>query len=111
MVTLGSNTYGAEPLENAKRWMKGKGRQNIPQPAVISYYNKGMAGGDLLDRVLSDIRPIIFGKKCYWPLIINALNIAFVYSWRMYKIVSGLEVSQKNFRRHITSIMIRRSHP
>ena len=54
---------------------------------------------------------IIRGKKWYWPLIINALNIAFVYSWRMCKIVSGEEVPQKNFRRHVTSIMIRRSHP
>ena len=70
-----------------------------------------MGGVDLLDRELSDIRPIIRGKKWYWLLIINALNIDFVYSWRMYKIVSGEEVPQKNFRRHITSIMIRRSHP
>ena len=29
----------------------------------------------------------------------------------MCKIVSGEEVPQKNFRRHVTSIMIRRSHP
>ena len=63
MVTLGSNAYGVEPLENAKRWMKGKGRQNIPQPAVISYYNTGMDGVDLLDGALSDMRPIICGKK------------------------------------------------
>ena len=111
MVTLGSNAYGVETLGNVKTWMKGKGRQNIPQPAVISHYNKGMGGVDLLDRVLSDMRPIILGKKWYWPLIINALNIAFAYSWCIYKIMSGLEVPQKNFPRHITSIMIRRSHP
>ena len=29
----------------------------------------------------------------------------------MYKIVSGEEVSQKNLRHHVTSIMIRQSHP
>ena len=27
------------------------------------------------------IRPVIRGKKWYWPLVINALNIGFVYSW------------------------------
>ena len=62
MVTLGSNAYGVEPLGNAKTWMKGKGRQNIPQAAVVSYY-KGMGGVDLLDRALSDMRPIIRGEK------------------------------------------------
>ena len=70
-----------------------------------------MGGIDLSDRALSDMRPIIRRKKWHWPLIINALNIAFVYSWRMYKIVSGEEVPQKNFWHHITSIMRRQSHP
>ena len=62
VVTLGSNANGVEPLGNAKRWMKGKGRENIPQPAVIYYYNKGMGGLDLLDRALSNMRRIIRGK-------------------------------------------------
>ena len=92
MVTLGSNAYGVEPLGHVQRWMKGKGRQNIPQPALISYYSTGMDGVDLLDRALSDMRPIIRGEKWYWSLIINALNIAFIYSWHMYKIKSGEEV-------------------
>ena len=62
VVTLGSNANEVEPLGNVKRWMKGKGRENIPQPAVIYYYNKGMGGLDLLDRALSNMRPIIRGK-------------------------------------------------
>lgn len=41
VVTLGSNAYGVEPLGNAKRWVKGKGRQNITQPAVVAAYNHG----------------------------------------------------------------------
>ena len=54
-VTLVSNACGIEPSGNAKRWMKRKDRQNIPQPAVIFYYNKGIGGADLLDRALSDM--------------------------------------------------------
>ena len=63
VVSLGSKAYGVEPIGNAKRWMKGKGRQNIPQPAVISYCIKGMGGVDLLDKALSDMRPIFHGKN------------------------------------------------
>ena len=70
-----------------------------------------MGGVDLLDRALSDLKPVIRGKKWYWPLVINAINIAFVYSWRLYRIVSGETIPQKDFRRHIVGIMIRQSKP
>ena len=80
------------------------------QPVVIAAYNRGMGGVDLLDHALSDLRPVIRGKKWYWPLVINALNIAFVFSWRLYRIV-GEPAPQKDFRHHIVSIMIRKSAP
>ena len=70
-----------------------------------------MGGADLLDRVLSDLGPVIHGKKWYWPLVINAINIAFVYSWRLYRIVSGETIQEKDFRQHIVEIMIRQSKP
>ena len=82
---------------------------NITQPVVIAACNRGMGGVNLLDRALSDLRPVICGKKCHWPLIINAINIAFVYSWCIYGIISGEALSQKEFRRRVVSIMIRRS--
>ena len=37
-----------------------------------------------------------------WPLVINALNIAFVYSWRVF---------QKSYCRQIVGILIRHAHP
>ena len=70
-----------------------------------------MGGVDLSDHTLSNLRPVICGKKCYWLLVINALYIVFVYSWRLYRIVSGKTVPQKDFRRHIVGIIIRKSKP
>ena len=70
-----------------------------------------MVGVDLLDRALSDLRPMICGKKRYWPLVINAINIAFAYSWRLYCIVSGETIPQKDFGRHIVEVMIKQSKP
>ena len=75
VVTIGSNAYGVQPIGSAKRWIKGKGKQNIQQPAVIAVYNREMGGVDLLDRTLSDLRPVISGKKWYWPLVVNAINM------------------------------------
>ena len=65
-----------------------------------------MGGVDLLYHVLFDLRSVICGKKGYWPLVINAINIAFAYSWRLYCIVS---LPQKGFTRHIVGIMIKQS--
>ena len=44
-------------------------------------------------------------------MVINAVNIAFVYSWRLYRIVSGESVPQGDFRRHTVRVMIRQSKP
>ena len=88
---------------------QGKGRGSITQSAVIAAYNRGMGGADLLDRALFDLRPVIRCKKWYWPLIINAINVAFVCSWRIDRIISEEVLSQKEFRRRGVSIMIRRS--
>ena len=52
-----------------------------------------MGGVDLLDCTLSELIPVIRGKKWYWPLIINTLDIASAYS------------------RQIVGILIRGAHP
>ena len=70
-----------------------------------------MGGVDLLDRALSDLRPVIFRKIWYWPLVINAINIEFVYSWRLYRIFSGETIPQYDFRQHIVGTIIRQSRP
>ena len=70
-----------------------------------------MGGADLLNCALSSLRLVIRGEKWYWPLVTNAINIAFVYYWRLYCIVSGKTIPQKDFRRHIVGIMIRQSKP
>ena len=54
VVTIGSNAYGVQPIGNGKRWIKGKGKQNIQQPAIIVVYNRGMGRVDLLDHALSN---------------------------------------------------------
>ena len=59
-----------------------------------------------MDRALSDLRPQIQGKKWYWPLCINAINLLFVYSWRLYEIANNKKVEQREFRRDIVNILL-----
>ena len=80
VVTLGSNACSVEPVRTIKRWVKGTRKSNVNQPTIIAAYNREMRGVELLDCALSDLRHVIRGKKWYWPLVINALNIAFVFN-------------------------------
>ena len=41
VVTLGSNTYSVKPVGTIKRWVKGIGKSNMNQPAVIAAYSQG----------------------------------------------------------------------
>ena len=75
VVTIECNVYGLQPIGSAKRWTKGKGKQNIQQPAIIAAYDRGMGVVDLLNHALSNLRPVICGKKWYWSLVINTINL------------------------------------
>ena len=44
IVTLRSNAYSVEPVGTIKRWVKGIGKSNVIQPAVIAAYYQGMGG-------------------------------------------------------------------
>ena len=51
---------------------------------MVSIYNSGIGGVDLNDRVLSQHQPKIRGKKWYWPLLVNAINLGMVFCWHVY---------------------------
>ena len=102
VVTLCSNACRVDPVRPVKRWVMSK-PEMIPQHNVVAKYNKGMGGLDLMDRALLDYRPRISGKKWYWPLLINAINIMSVFSWRVYQLSTNAETKQKDFRRSLVA--------
>ena len=64
IVIIHSNYSTHEPLHKCKRRVKGA-TLDVPQPHLISTYNKGMGGVDLLDRLSTSYKPSIRGKKWY----------------------------------------------
>ena len=108
VVTLCSNAVGVEPVGKVNRRVKGKGEVKVTQPAVVKEYNLGMGGVDLMDRALSDFRPRIIGKRWYWVLIMNALNISVVFAWRIFELIKGEKVPQKQFRNQLVYAMTKK---
>ena len=51
----------------------------------------------MLDLTLLDLRPVIEGRKRYWPIVINLSNTVFVYAWRLYRIASDENIPEKDF--------------
>ena len=52
--------------------------------SLIKQYNLGMESVDVMDRLLGTYWPMIRGKKWYWPLVINAINVSVVAAWRVH---------------------------
>jgi DNA excision repair protein ERCC-6 len=74
---------------------------------LISKYNAGMGGVDLLDRLLGQYRPSIRGKKWWWPLFTNALNLSVVAGWRMFRLLHPhSQLSHLEYRRTVTLCLL-----
>ena len=78
IVHICSNYSTHLPVRRCKRRVKGAARSRCNSASFLTQYNKGMAGVDLMERLLASYRPTIRGKKWYWPLFTNMLNIAVV---------------------------------
>ena len=90
------------PVHRCKRRVKGAARSRCNSASFLTQYNKGMAGVDLMERLLASYRPTIRGKKWYWPLFTNMLNIAVVPAWRSHCATNNTKLSHQEFLRHIT---------
>ena len=82
---------------------------NVQQPHLIHAYNQGMGGVDLTDRMLASYRPSIRGKKWYWPLFTDALNVTVVAAWRIHCKIAESPLSHLNFRREIAICLLKMS--
>ena len=89
VVTLMSTSTGPYPLNQVDRWSKSeKKKVLVSQPAMIKLYNESMGGVDLIDSAIATYRPVIRGKKWYWPHYLNTIGILMGAAWRIYRAVS-----------------------
>ena len=107
MIIKESNAYAVQTVSKVKRWVKGKKRIDVKQPAVTGHENTKINGVDLIERTLSNYRLSIYGTKWYWLLLVNVLNIGFVYYLKFSRILTGEHIEQKFVYCHTASILLR----
>ena len=84
IVNIVSNFLSHLPIETMKRRVKSEPDARIAQPQLIKQCNNGLGVVDVMDQLLGSYRPMIRGRKWYWPLIINAINVSVVAAWRLH---------------------------
>ena len=112
VVSLASNYLTEQPMQQTTRRVKGNSNVSVPQPHIVRRYNESMGGVDLLDRLLSSYRPMICGKKWWWPLFINGLNVSIVAAWCLHSAVSSSadKLDHMSFRRQLVIYLLKGSH-
>lgn len=77
VVTMATNFDTIDPPSITKRYSrKEKKSVSVKQPKFIGNYNKHMGGVDLLDNFVAMYRVQIKGKKWWWPIFTNFIDVA-----------------------------------
>jgi len=93
VVTLATNFQAVEPVLTAKRFSRAERKVvSVTQPNVVAAYNANMGGVDLLDSFVAKYRIAVKGKKWWWPLFTNYVDVALCNAWRLHRLVHGNEV-------------------
>lgn len=109
VVCVASNYLNHEPVHTATRRVKQQPSASVKQPFLIRKYNESMGGVDLTDRLLASYRPTIRGKKWWWPLFTNALNVSIVAAWRIHCALHGGkdQLDHLAFRRQVVLCLLK----
>ena len=70
---------------------------------MILQYNKFMGGVDLADNMLANYCICIRGKKWWWRIFFNYIDVCMVNKWKLWVSIHHQEkVSLLDFRRQVT---------
>lgn len=85
-VHLASNFVGIGESNTAKRWdKKQKKHIDVTRPEIVSQYNNGMGGVDLLDQLISYYRVFIRSRKWTLRVIFHFMDFVVCASWLEYR--------------------------
>ena len=60
-----------------------------------------------MDQLLGSYRQSTRGKKWYWPLVINGLNVSVGAAWRLHCALAAKPMSYLAFRREIALCLLK----
>jgi DNA excision repair protein ERCC-6 len=105
---MASNCHGVEPIGSVKRWSKAEGTViDVPQPHLISKYNKNMGGVNRMDQNIGAYRISIRSRKWWLPLFAYLLDVAMQNAWLIYRLMEVMNhqpMDQLEFRRSVCNV-------
>ncbi|XP_065059506.1 piggyBac transposable element-derived protein 2-like [Rhopilema esculentum] len=85
-VTLVSTYLNVDETVNVKRWnSSSKTHVDVTCPMIVKAYNTSMGGVDLADMLIALYRCKIKTKRWYLVILFNAVDIAKVNGWLLYR--------------------------
>lgn len=109
VVTMMSNKYGVGDVKNVRRYSQAEKKHiMVPQPQVVSQYNKYMGGTDAMDQNIATYRIGVRSKKWYWPVVTWILDVAMQNSWILYNKANKTNMPQLDFRREVVDVYLHR---
>ena len=97
IVNIAGNFATHQPLQKVLQRVKRNPNTSVDMPMLVKLYNTGMGGVDVVDQLLGSYRSSIRGKKWYWPLVINGLNISIVAAWHFHCALAAKPMSHLVF--------------
>lgn len=110
VVTIGSN-FDTNDIGTCKRYARGQGAIQIPQPKLLQRYNQGMGGVDKMDQMVAVYRSRIRQRKWWWPIFAYLLDASIVNAWILMRKVRPNDpncVTLLIFRRYIENSYLER---
>ena len=110
-VKLLSNHNVLQPVVQVKRFSRAHKKDiQVPQPKLIAEYNGNMGGVDKMDWNVQKYRIRVRGKKWYFPLVINAVDVALVNAHAIYCLANGT-IPPLDCRRTVAGAYLATSSP
>ncbi|XP_035219673.1 piggyBac transposable element-derived protein 3-like [Stegodyphus dumicola] len=101
MTTFVSNHETIDPISEVKRWSRTEKKDiQVPQPKLISEYNKYVGGVDKMDWNVQKYRIRIRRKKWHFALLTNAIDVTLINDHALY-CISNDKISLLDFRRMV----------
>ena len=109
VVTLVSNFQSVQPLLTTKRFCRSERKTvTVSQPNLVASYNSHMGGVDLLDNFVAKYRVAVKGKKWWWPLFVNFIDVSLSNAWLLHRRVHrDMQMDLLEFRRRVTIALLK----
>jgi len=106
VVTVASNCVSVDPVQTVKRYSRQEKKKiDVSCPYAVCHYNSSMGGVDRMDANVSKWRISVRGKKWYYPIFLELLDVALNNAWLLYRL-DGQKMDFNTFKTHVAQKLL-----